>query len=118
MSLADIPSHIVQCGPKFPTGVENGPRTSSFPLEGILPPGLSTAIAHNGPLRRRIQDHCEESEEFKAHVRRAQGLLLGWLATLYHLILAVVRYALVCAVIVMSLRVDLTACFGGTQPAV
>jgi len=115
MSLADIPSHIVRDRPEFPTEVENRSRTSftTFPLESILPPGLYTAIAHNGPLRRRIQDHCDELEEFKAHVRRAQRLLLGWLVTLYHLILVVVRYALVCAVTVMSSEVDLTAFLKG-----
>jgi len=111
VSLADIPSHTVR------GEVENGSRTSfmPFPLESILPPGLYTAIAHSGPLRRRIQDHCDELEEFKAHFRRAQRLLLGWLATLYHLILVVVRYALVCIIVVMSSGVDLTAFLKGTR---
>ena len=115
ISLADIPSHIVRGRSEFPTKVENRSGTSftAFPLESILPPGLYTAIAHNGPLRRRIQDHCDELEEFKAHVRHAQRLL-GWLATLYYLILVVVRYALVCAVVVMSSRVvDLTVFLKG-----
>jgi hypothetical protein len=54
-------------------------------------------IAHNSPLRTRIQGHLDELEEFKAHVRRARPLLSGWLVTLYHLILVVVWNALVCA---------------------
>jgi hypothetical protein len=61
------------------------------------PPGLYTFIAHNAPLRARIQGHLYESEEFKAHVRRARPLLSGWLVTLYHLMLIVVWNALVCA---------------------
>ncbi|KAI0300758.1 hypothetical protein BC826DRAFT_1183462 [Russula brevipes] len=50
------------------------------------PPGLYTAIAHNVPLRRRIQDHLDELQEFKALVRHIQGLLSGWLVTLFHVI--------------------------------
>ena len=115
MTLADPPSHIIRGGPKFPAEAENGSKTpfTTFPLESILPPGLYTAIAHNGPLRRRIQDHSEELEEFRAHVRHAQRLVLGWLATLYHLIIVVVRHVLVCAVVFTSSRVDFTASLKG-----
>jgi hypothetical protein len=81
--------------------VENYYRSKSsfipLPWEEIYPPGLYTVIAHNGPLRTRIEGHLGESEEFKVHVRRAQLLLPGWLVTLYHLILVVVWNALVCA---------------------
>ena len=115
MSLPDTPSYIIRGEPKFPAEVENGSRTpfTTFPLESILPPGLYTAIAHNGPLRRRIQDHSGELEEFMAHVRHAQRLLLGRLVILYHPIMAVVRHVLVCAVVFTSSRVDLTSFLKG-----
>ena len=66
MSVPDTPSYIIRGEPKFPAEVENRSRTpfTTFPL----PPGLYMAIAHNGPLRRRIQDHSGELEEFVAHV--------------------------------------------------
>jgi hypothetical protein len=86
---------------KPPAGVENDYRSKSsftpLPWEEIHPPGLYTVIAHNGPLRTRIQGHLEEFEESKAHVRRARFLLSGLLVTLYHLMLVVVWNALVCA---------------------
>ena len=118
MSVPDTPSYIIRGEPKFPAEVENGSRTpfTTFPLESILPPGLYMAVAHNGPLRRRIQDHSDELEEFMAHVRHAQRLLPGWLATLYHLIMVVVRHVLVCAVVFTSSRVDLTAFLKGHNP--
>src|SRR6266699_2018998 len=86
---ADIRSFIVQAKVevKPPAEVENDYRSKSsftpLPWEEIYPPGLYTVIAHNGPLRSRIQGHLDESEEFKAHVRRAQLLISGWLVTLY-----------------------------------
>jgi hypothetical protein len=102
--LADIRSCIVQAkvGVKKPSAeVENDYRsTSSFtplPWEEIYPPGLYTVIAHNGPLRTRIQGHLYEFEEFKALVRRARLLLSSWLVTLYHVTLIVVWNVLVCA---------------------
>lgn len=53
---------------------------------------------HNGPLRTRIQDHLVEIEEFKAHLQRARDLFLGWIVTLYPLLILVVAWnALVCA---------------------
>ncbi|KAI0279753.1 hypothetical protein BGY98DRAFT_967252 [Russula aff. rugulosa BPL654] len=70
---------------------------SSFtplPWEDICPPGRYTVIAHNGPLRTRIQGHLDELEEFKARVRRAQFLVSGWLVGLCHLMLLVVWDAL------------------------
>jgi hypothetical protein len=100
---ADIPSCIIQAGDVTnpPAGVRTYHRSrSSFtylPWDGINPPGLYTAIVHNGPLRTRIQDHLDELEEFNAHVRRAQELLFGWLVTLYRLMLVVTWNALVCA---------------------
>jgi hypothetical protein len=102
---ADDPSCIIQArgGVTKPLAeVRNYHRSKSsftpLPWEGIYPPGLYTAIVHNGPLRTRIQDHLDELEEFKANVRqvrRAQELLFGWLVTLYHLMLVVAWYALV-----------------------
>jgi hypothetical protein len=78
--------------------VQNGYRSNSsftpLPREGIYPPGLYTAIVHNGPLRTRIQDHLDEIEEFKAHTRCAQELIFGWLVTLYYLVLVVAWNAL------------------------
>jgi hypothetical protein len=102
---ADIFSCIIQARgvTNPPVGVRAYQRSrSSFahlPWEGIYPSGLYTAIVHNGPLRTRIQDHLDESEELKAHVRRAQELLSGWLVTLYHLMLVVAWNALVCALL-------------------
>ena len=52
---------------------------------------------HNGPLRKGIWDHLEEFEELKAHLQHAQKLFLGWIATLYPLILVVAWNAPVCA---------------------
>jgi|SRR6266850_2018237 len=105
-SLPDILSHIVRDLTELTAEVENRyrPRLSSIPfsLESALPPGLYTAIAHNGPLRRRIQDNCDEIGEFKAHIRHAQGLFFGWLATFYHLMLVVAWYTLVCSVFTSS----------------
>ena len=84
-----------------PVGAQNKYRSrSSFsplPWEDSYPSGLYTAIVHNGPLRTRIQDHLDEFEEFKAHLQRAQELFLGWIVTLYSLILVVAWNALVCA---------------------
>jgi len=100
---ADIRLFIVQAKVevKPPAEVENDYRSKSsftpLPWEEIYPPGLYTVIAHNRPLRTRIQGHLDELEEFKAHVRRVQSLLSGWLVTLYHLMLIVVWNALVCA---------------------
>jgi hypothetical protein len=106
LPLADILSHIVRDLTELTAEVENWyrPRSSSIPLslESALPPGLYTAIAHNGPLRRRIQDNCDEIGEFKAHIRHAQGLFFGWLATFYHLMLVVAWYTLVCPVFTSS----------------
>jgi hypothetical protein len=86
---------------KSPAEVENAYRPKSsftpFPWEGIYPPGLYTLIAHDSSIRTRIQDHLDEVEEVKAHTKRAQELLSGWLVTLYHLIQVVVWNALVCA---------------------
>jgi hypothetical protein len=65
-------------------------------------------IAHNGPLRTRIEGHLDGLEEFKAHVQRAQFLLSGWLVTLYHLMLVVVWNALVYAVLTV-IRAKFTA---------
>jgi hypothetical protein len=99
----DIPSSIIQTrGVTRPSAeVQNGYRSNSsftpLPREGIYPPGLYTAIVHNGPLRTRIQDHLDEIEEFKAHTRCAQELIFGWLVTLYYLVLVVAWNALVCA---------------------
>ncbi|KAI0255097.1 hypothetical protein BJV78DRAFT_1279696 [Lactifluus subvellereus] len=64
-------------------------RSPFTPLVSSYPPGLYTAVAHNGPLRRRIEDFWDELEEFRGHLRRAQQLLLGWLYTLYQLMLLV-----------------------------
>lgn len=61
----------------------------SFLSRRSYPPGLYTAIAHDGPLRTRIQCFWSELDEFWWHLRRARHLLFGWLATLYHLILLV-----------------------------
>jgi len=73
--------------------VQNGYRSDSsftpLPCEGINPPGLYTAIVHNGPLRTRIQDHLDELGDFKAHTRCARELFFGWLVTLYYLMLVV-----------------------------
>jgi hypothetical protein len=108
----DIHSCIVQAKVevKPPAEVENDYRSKSsftpLPWEEIYPPGLYTVIAHNGPLRTRIQGHLNELEEFKAHLRRAQLLLSGWLVTLYLLMLVVVWNALVCAFLT-SLRQSL-----------
>jgi len=81
-----------------PAGAQNKYRSrSSFsplPWEDSYPSGLYTAIVHNGPLRTRIQDHLDEFEEFKAHLQRAQELFLGWIVTLYSLILVVAWNAL------------------------
>lgn len=109
---ADIRSCIVQTKVevKPPAEVENDYRSKSsftlLPWEEIYPPGLYTFIAHNGPLRARIQGHLDELEEYKAYVRRAQSVLSGWLVTLYHLMLVVVWNALVCAFLT-SLRQSL-----------
>jgi hypothetical protein len=98
LPLPDILSQIVRDLTKL---IEDWyrPRISSVPffLESALPPGLYTAIAHNGPLRRRIQDNCDEIGEFKAHIRHARGFFLGWLATLYHLTLVAAWYTFVCS---------------------
>ncbi|KAI9460357.1 hypothetical protein F5148DRAFT_258228 [Russula earlei] len=84
--------------PGIPAVVENGYRSRSsftpFPLESLYPPGLYIVVVHNGPLRRRIQDHLDEIEEFKACVRRARKLLFGWLVTSCHFVLVMVRYTL------------------------
>ena len=99
----DIRSCIVQTKVevKPPAEVENDYRSKSsftpLPWEEIYPTGLYTVIAHNGPLRTRIQGRLDELDEFKAHVRRTQLLFFGWLVTLYHLMLVVVWNALVCA---------------------
>ena len=74
---ADIrynPSCIIQARgmTKSPAEAQNGYRSrSSFsplPWEDSYPPGLYTAIVHNGPLRKGIQDHLEEFEEFSRHI--------------------------------------------------
>ncbi|KAH9003078.1 hypothetical protein EDB86DRAFT_122082 [Lactarius hatsudake] len=67
----------------------------SFLSRRSYPPGLYTAIAHDGPLRTRIQCFWSELDEFRWHLRHARHLLFGWLATLYHLILLVVRYTFI-----------------------
>ncbi|KAH9041733.1 hypothetical protein EDB85DRAFT_1377133 [Lactarius pseudohatsudake] len=69
----------------------------SFLSRRSYPPGLYTAIAHDGPLRTRIQCFWSELDEFWWHLRHARHLLFGWLATLYHLILLVVGYTFVSA---------------------
>jgi hypothetical protein len=106
LSLADNLSYVVRDLTKLTAEVKNRYRSrlSSIPisLESALPLGLYTAIAHNGPLRRRIQDNCDEIGEFKAHIWHAQGLFFGWLATLYHLMLVVAWYTLVCSVVTSS----------------
>jgi len=84
-----------------PAEVENDYRPKSsftpFSWEGIYLPGIYTLIAHDSPIRTRIQDHLDEVEEFKVHTQRTQELLSGWLVTLYRLVLVVVWDALVCA---------------------
>jgi len=92
LARAQLPSHIVWGVTK--TGDRSKSSFDTLPLERIFPPGLYTAIAHNGPLRRRIEEHYDELEDFKAHVRCAQEILFGWMATLYHLMLVVVWYTL------------------------
>ncbi|KAH9177400.1 hypothetical protein EDB89DRAFT_1936450 [Lactarius sanguifluus] len=54
----------------------------SFLSRHSYPPGLYTAIAHDGPLRTRIQCFWSELDEFWWHLRHARHLLFGWLATL------------------------------------
>ena len=61
------------------------------------PPGLYTAIAHDGPLRTRIQCFWSELDEFWWHFRHARDLLFRWLATLYHLVLLALWYTFVSA---------------------
>ena len=95
LARAQLPSHIIWGVTK--TGDRSKSSFDTLPLKSIFPPGLYTAIAHNGPLRRRIEEHYDELEDFKAHVRYAQEILFGWMATLYHLMLVVVWYTLVCA---------------------
>ncbi|KAI9439874.1 hypothetical protein H4582DRAFT_1556242 [Lactarius indigo] len=69
----------------------------SFLSRLSYPPGLYTAIAHDGPLRSQIQGFWSELDEFWWHLRHARHLLFGWLATLYRLILLVVGYTFVSA---------------------
>jgi hypothetical protein len=107
--IADIRSRIVQAKamvkkPLAEVESDYGSKTFSTPLpwDEIYPPGLYTVIAHNGPLRSRIQGHLDELEELEARVRRAQLLVSGWLVGLYHLMLVVVWNALVCAFLAPS----------------
>ncbi|KAI0303624.1 hypothetical protein B0F90DRAFT_1707482 [Multifurca ochricompacta] len=74
------------------------PPTRSFALGSGYLPGLYTAIAHNGDLRRRIQESPDDFEEFQMHLRRVQELLFGWLVMLYHLVVVVTWYTLVIAI--------------------
>ncbi|KAI0303625.1 hypothetical protein B0F90DRAFT_1305407 [Multifurca ochricompacta] len=62
--------------------------TLLFSVIGYLS-GRYTAIAHDGNLRRRAEECLDEFEEFQRHLRRAQELLFGWLATFYHLVVVV-----------------------------
>jgi hypothetical protein len=106
LPLADILSHIVRDLTELiaEVGIWYRPRSSSVPfsLESALPPGLYTAIAHNGPLRGRIQNSFDEIGEFKAHIRHAQRLFFGWLATFYYLMLVLAWYTLVCSIFMSS----------------
>jgi len=56
------------------------------------PPGLYTAIAHDGLLRTRIQCFWSEIDEFWWHFRHARYLLFGFLAALYYLVLLATWY--------------------------
>lgn len=95
-------SRIVQGVLKLRAWVENSYKSRSpfipLPLEDTDFSGLYTAIVHDGPLLRRIQDNWDELSKLKAHFK---NVLFGWLATLHHLMLAVGYYALVCAALTL-----------------
>jgi len=60
-------------------------------------PGIYTAIAHNGPLRTRIQCFWSELDDFLWHFRHTRDLLFDWMTALCYLMLLAVQYTIVSA---------------------